>query len=69
MKAWVGSPTGIFPIINHVTFNLNLGQFLNYLTNSTNISDFLKGEAAYGTVKLQSYNSQAVEPAPQGKVT
>ena len=34
---------------------------LNYLTNSTNISDFLKGEAAKGGIRLQSYNNTKFE--------
>ena len=40
---------------------------LNYLTNTTNISDFLKGEAAKGAVRLQSYNNWTIETAPSGK--
>ena len=40
---------------------------LNFLTNTTNISDFLKGEAAKGAVRLQGYNNWTIETAPTGK--
>ena len=53
------SMTGAFPTTPYYA--------LNHLTNTPNILDFLRGEAAKGAIRLKSYGDWTVETAPTGK--
>ena len=48
-------------------FKTTPNNALNHITDTPNIADYLRGEAAKGAVRLQSYNNWTTENAPTGK--